>query len=231
MKIHRFIGPFDLGQHHLMIRDPELFKQLRSVLKLQTGERIILSTGKGEEALFEIGGYGKDSVSVNLIEPLVNSAEPKVRTILYCAILKREHFELVAQKATEVGVHAIVPVISKRTIKLNVRGERIEKIIREAAEQSGRGLVPELHEAMELNEAFEHAKGNAFNYFFDPTGDVLVSAESSDQGTGLFIGPEGGWDETEIAAARDRGIPIVSFSKLIMRAETAAIIATYLFTK
>jgi 16S rRNA (uracil1498-N3)-methyltransferase len=229
MKVHRFIGDFDLTQRQLLIKDPELAKQMRSVLKLGTGEQIILSTGKGQEALCELGGYGQDSISITVLEPLVNDAEPATHIILYCAILKRENFELVAQKATEVGVKEVVPVITKRTVKLNLKLDRLEKIIKEAAEQSGRAIVPILHQPKTLDEAFEHAGSHTANYFFDFSGKQLEKGTLQGP-VGVFIGPEGGWDESEVQQASERGHIIMNLGKLTFRAETAAIIVSYLFS-
>ena len=228
MKIHRFIGNFDLTQQNLLIKDSDLTKQLRSVLKLHTGEKIILSNGLGQEALCEVGGYGTDSVSVNVLEQLENSAEPTSHVILYCAILKRENFELVVQKATEVGVKEIVPVITQRTIKLNLKQDRLQKIVKEAAEQSGRALVPIVHAPMTLEEAFDHAAGHTINFLFDPTGTPLEKGELQGP-VGVFVGPEGGWDDTEIEAARQNKLVVMSLGKLTLRAETAAVIISYLF--
>ncbi|MDP2630763.1 MAG: RsmE family RNA methyltransferase [Candidatus Uhrbacteria bacterium] len=228
MKIHRFIGDFDLSQQSLLIKDSDLAKQMRSVLKLHTGERIILANGLGLEALCEVGGYGADSVSVNILEQLTNKVEPSSYTILYCAILKRENFELVAQKATEVGAKEIIPVITKRTVKLNLRPDRLEKIIKEAAEQSGRAFIPKLYAPMTLEDAFDRAAKHSANFFFDPSGAPLQKGEFLEP-VGVFIGPEGGWEEGEIELAREKGCQIVSLGKLTFRAETAAVIASYLF--
>jgi 16S rRNA (uracil1498-N3)-methyltransferase len=152
-----------------------------------------------------------------------------VQVILYCSIIKRENFELMAQKATEVGVKEIVPLLSSRTIKLNIKSERVEKIIKEASEQSGRGKVPELHPPMTFKDALEHAKSNDLNLFFDPSGKIF-SPLTQEKKIGVFIGPEGGWDEDEIGLARAQNFQIVSLGKLVLRAETAAIVASFLPT-
>ncbi len=229
MKIHRFIGDFDLSQASLLIKDAELAKQMRSVLKLHTGEKIILSNGKGDEALCELGGYGKDAVSITILEKRTNESEPPSHVILYCAILKRENFELVAQKATEIGVKEIVPLITRRTIKLNLNLERLEKIVREAAEQSGRGVVPLIHQPMEFEAAVAQAQANSANIIFQPNENVVDQKNMSTGPIGLFIGPEGGWDDMEITLAKESGIVPQSLGALVLRGETAAIIASYLF--
>ena len=83
---------------------------------------------------------------------------------------KKENFELVVQKAVEIGVKEIIPIITKRTVKLNLKYDRLEKIIKEAAEQSGRGILPILRKAMDFKKAIEEAEQNNINLFFDISG-------------------------------------------------------------
>ena len=95
----------------------------------------------------------------------------------------------------------------------------------------GRALVPVFHEPIELSEALEHAKGNALNIFFDPGGalfDIRTTIPKSARRIGVFIGPEGGWESGEVELARQYGCVVTSLGKLILRAETAAVIAAYL---
>ena len=131
MKIHRFIGNFEINIGDLKINGKELLNQFRSVLKLKVGEKIILCDGKINEGVAEIKAYGKDYIEVEIQEVSVNKNEPVREVILYCSILKRENFELVVQKATEVGIKEIIPIITERTVKLDIRKDRLEKIIKE----------------------------------------------------------------------------------------------------
>ena len=231
MKLHRFIANVALRAGTIVVPEPELAHQLRDVLRLRPGDEIILSDGRGHEAICQVVSYEQDSVQLTVNEVTENTLEPYVDVYLYPSILKKENLELVAQKATEVGVKVIIPVISARTVKLNVRSERMVKIVREAAEQSGRAQVPMFHEPIELSEAFKHAKGNDLNIFFDPGGelfDVRTTIPRSARRIGIFIGPEGGWESGEIELARQHGCVITSLGKLILRAETAAVVAAYL---
>ncbi len=230
MKVHRFIGKFNLRKGKLVIADKEFLNQMRKVLRLSEGEAIILGDGNMNEASATISGYGNDSVEVDITEIRENTNEPQGKVILYCAILKKENFELVVQKATEIGIKKIVPVISERTIKLELRRDRMEKIIREAAEQSGRGIVPVLHEPVDFGNAVKMAKDNSANYFFDISGDSFENCNLSidNCAVGVWTGPEGGWDETEIKMAKEKGFKIINLGPLTLRAETAAIVASSL---
>ena len=230
MKVHRFlIKNCNLSTRLLRFYDHEVVNQIKNVLKLRVGEELMVGDGNENEARVRILEIKKDFVEGEVLEVFKNTNELDAAVVLYCSLLKRENFEWVVQKATEVGVSEIVPVIAKRTIKLGLNIGRLEKIAKEAAEQSARGRVPVLHEALLLRDALQDAHLNMVNLFFDKSG------KSSDDGTylqgeriGVFIGPEGGWDESEIELAKEKKCRIVSLSPLTLRAETAAVVASYL---
>ncbi len=247
MKNHRFIGDFSLKIGNLKLRDDELFNQARNVLRLKVGDEIILGDGKLNEARAKIKGYERGVVDVEILAINRNQNESKNHVVLYCSILKKENFELVVQKATEVGISEIVPIITARTVKLDVRKDRLEKIIKEAAEQSGRGVVPILHDPIDFEKAIFGVDKSSINFFFDKSGEVFQHRKSggftmltykSDPSPNsyklipihIFIGPEGGWNLQEIEAAKIAGFEIISLGKLTFRAETAAIIASYIST-
>jgi len=227
MKIHRFIGNFDFSKPTIVFRDGELLNQIKNVLRLSIYEQVILSSGDGQEVSATIESLNKDEVSFKIIEKKENLAESDNFVTLYCSILKRENFELIVQKATECGVKMIVPIISDRTIKTGLKIDRLEKIIKEASEQSGRGILPKLSETVSFSEALSLSKNNDINLFFDISGEKLTK-ENMNNKVGIFIGPEGGWTEGEISLAKENECRIVTLGPLTLRGETAAIIATYL---
>ncbi len=234
MKLHRFILEFTVSDGWVEIVDAEVVNQMRNVLKLKVGEQVLLclpaQTGDGPimEVVGEIEVMGSGGIKVKVIKEQENENEPARKVVLYCAILKRENFELVVQKATEIGVAEIVPVITRRTVKLNVKQERLEKIIKEAAEQSGRGVVPNILPPQKFEEQVERVKGQGAHILFDGSGSQLLTTNYSLPTIGLWIGPEGGWDDSEIVAAKTAGFTIASLGKLTLRAETAAVVAAYL---
>lgn len=213
-------------QGFLQIHDQKIVRQIRSVLRLSAGEKILLADGRGREALATIVKLTNRSVAVELERIIDNENEPTKHVVLYAAILKRENFELVVQKATEIGIKEIVPLITRRTVKLALKHDRLEKIIREAAEQSGRGMVPKLHQPMEFEEAITRAKGR--HILFDVSGQILDSSFQISDSLGTWIGPEGGWEASEIEKALSFKFQVLSLGKLTLRAETAAIVAAYL---
>lgn len=234
MKTHRFIGNFELKTGNLKVYDEEVLYQLKNVLKLRAGEKIILCDGKMNEGMAEIKEYGKNFVAVEILETNFNKNESERKVILYCAILKRENFELVVQKATEVGVKEIVPIITDRTIKLDIRQDRLKKIIKEAAEQSGRGVAPVLHDPIDFEKSITRQARNNANFFLDKSGQIFRLARSKDglarstSRTGIFVGPEGGWTSRELETAKTSGFEVISLGNTTLRAETAAIIGSYL---
>ena len=240
MKLHRFFIEQDLSGPNIRLNDQELFNQTRNVLHLKSGEDVILFNGDSQEVVAKIVEYGKDSVFLERVRVYENSNEPKRELFLYCSVLKKENFELVVQKAVEIGASKIIPVISDRTIKMNLRIDRLCKIAKEAAEQSGRAMVPQVHEPMSWEMAVGQASHNEPNFLFDPSGAAFenskfpayfASEEIENSPLGIWIGPEGGWSEWEIKKAEELGFQVVSLGRLTLRAETAAIIASYLSSK
>lgn len=202
---------------------------MKDVLKLRVGERVVLCDGRGTEADGTIAAFSKTGVDIDIMERRANANEPGRRVILYCAVIKRELFDFVVQKATEAGVAEIVPVTTRRTVKQGLKRERLVTIMREAAEQSGRGVLPVLHDVMALEEAIADAGRNETNVVADAGGSDIRSVKPVDR-IGVFIGPEGGWESEEVRMMKEHGFPVVSFGKTTLRAETAALIGVYVFS-
>ena len=232
LKIHRFIGDFDLSPHTVIVNNVALLHQWLRILRFAVGENVILCSGNRHEILGRIIALSKHEASIEVIERRVNEAEPQREVTLYCAILKRENFELAVQKAVEVGVTRIVPVRSHRTVKLNVKQERLLTIIKEAAEQSGRGILPILEEPKSFSDAIGDSSRCQARLFFDimsePFQPALIAGKTS---ACAFIGPEGGWSPEERAAAKQAGLHFVTIGPLVLRGETAAIVAGYLLCR
>jgi len=228
MRLHRFIGDFDLTKETLSVSDRAHINQWRNVLRLKVGDALVLSDGEGHEATATLIESTGAEIRLALAEMETPGREPKKEVALYCAILKRENFELVAQKATEIGIRQIVPLLSERTLKQGLNRERLMRILVEASEQSGRTTVPELGEPTAFEEAIA-AVNPAESTLFDLSGAPFADFDLKDFRTfNLFIGPEGGFAESEVALARDRGLTIASLGSLTLRGETAAIVASYL---
>ena len=225
MKRHYFIGDFDLNLSEVKCLDTEIIHQINDVLKLKIKEEVVLCDGKGLAAIAEISIIGKKEILFFVQMPLPKQVE-KNNVILYAALLKRDSFEWLLQKAVEAGVNEIVPLTTERTIKSDLNFKRAQKIVKEAAEQSERQFLPELQLPQTLKEALKSTKGNVI--FFDPSGENLSEVKINGNEFSIFIGPEGGWSEKEIELVRKSDTTIINLGHSILRGETAATIAVYL---
>lgn len=225
MKQHRFFGTFDFSATPLVIADPLIVYQMKRVLRMQPGDSCILCSYDGVCMSGTLKAFIKETAEFSMHDRIKTADTDMPEIVLYCAILKRENFEWVVQKATEIGVARIVPLITVRTIKQSLKRDRLEKIIREAAEQSQRSQVPLIQDPQEISAVLtEHLPGMHIAY--DPSGSSQAPLYNNSV-THIYIGPEGGWDQTEIADFHKAGIALHSLGQLILRAETAAVVATY----
>jgi 16S rRNA (uracil1498-N3)-methyltransferase len=210
------------------ITDTEQIKHLKNILKLVPGEEIVLTNGKGFGAIFAIAEYQKEGIMLEKTQDLLKETLG-VDIILACAILKQDHFELVAQKTTELGITSIIPLVTDRTIKSGIKEIRLQKIIKEAAEQSERTTLPALSNVTSFKEYMSKASASQRPiYLLDPSGIPHTQLViEKDKSRTILIGPEGGWTEQELAQAHEAGVTIVSLGTTILRAETAAIVGTF----
>jgi len=225
MKKHRFIGDFDLTKNEVEIANSEQVRQIRTVLRLEMGEKIILSDGKGAEAEGTLTSLSKSKVTVKIQR--VEKVGEKSRIVnLYLAILKKENFELAVQKAVECGVGTITPIITDRTIKTGLNIERLQKIIFETCEQSGRSMAPDLFETFPFEEAINSQAEHKIIFHLGE-GVKDFNPDTKAQTVNIFVGPEGGFTDKEIMLAQEHGYIPASLGPLTLRGETAAIVATY----
>ncbi len=182
--MHRFFSP-DLTPSQ------EILRQLKNVLHFQKGERFILFDGSGYDFISEFDGSG-----AKILEKVLNRREPERKIFLCQSLLKKDKMEWVFQKGTEAGVFEFVPALSARSVKKDFNKVRAEKIIREAAEQSGRAILPKVGEVKDFKEALEFVqKERLSGVIADPNSKKHISEILKEPKMALFIGPEGGWTE------------------------------------
>lgn len=221
MKLHRFFVENKIEGNEIAITDENLLNQWRNVLRFDAGDKAILFDGRGDEFLCEFVSLSKKNATLKVLERKTG-LKPAREVTLYMALIKKDNFELVLEKATELGVSHIVPVQADRSEKKGVNYERAQKIVREASEQSGRAMVPTLSEIIDIKKIPNEV------VVFDPRGELSAreyfTAHTADP-VSIFIGPEGGFTDNEIESFHARNIPIVTTGPQILRAETAAIVA------
>ena len=208
----------------------ELVWQFLKVLRVKSGDDVILFDGSGYDFRARVEKTKHKECYLRIIDSFVPNREPKRKLILFQPLIKKEKFELVLQKGTEVGVSEFVPVIAERSIKRGFNLTRSQKIIKEAAEQSGRAFIPLLRDPMVFERAIEFTINRDYQVFFasfEARPEERVAAYPSKHQVALFIGPEGGWTDKEIDKARTAGYLVISLGKLTLRSETASIVAAY----
>lgn len=225
MKVHRFFVEEEIGERKtLEIKTEHLLHQWRNVLRFVAGDKVVLFDGRGSDFLCEISAITKNVASLSVLEETAGVI-PSKKITLFVSLIKRENFELVLEKATELGVSHIVPVIADRSEKKSLNHERALKIVIEASEQSGRANIPFLDEAVTIEEAVEKYKKEVSLVVFDPTGISNREILTKDSSLGLFVGPEGGFTPAELEFFAEKEIPIIKLGEQILRAETANIVA------
>ncbi len=234
-----FIEPadIDLSEGQIRIRGEDV-NHIRNALRMKKGEQILLSTGQKDdpvEYLCEIDDIRSDEVVAKILDLQKNARELPADLYLFQAIPKGDRFETVIQKCVELGVHEIVPVISARTIvKLDEKravkkAERWRGISLAAAKQSKRSFVPDVQcpvtwadaveTASKLDRVlvpYENAKGISHTR-------SAIGAIQPGESVGIFIGPEGGFEEKEIAQLEALGAESITLGHRILRTDTASI--------
>jgi len=211
--------------------DGEAAHHLGRVLRAQTGQLYELSDGE-RVWLGRIESVGRDRVQFALVEELP-AVHPGVDTTLLLAVVKFDAFEWALEKATELGVNKIVPLAAERSEKALLaaaakRTERWKKILMEASQQSRRVRVPALGELVKAEDAFASRQDGLRVMLSErasasPLRKVLQGRQATK--AALAIGPEGGWTDSEFAAAETSGFLEASLGRLILRTETAVVTA------
>jgi 16S rRNA (uracil1498-N3)-methyltransferase len=218
--------------------------QINRVLRLSYGEKVIILDNLGNEyevELVELGGRKARGI-IHSCYPA--EGEPWNQVWLYIAITQREKFEWILQKCTEIGVMGFVPIISSRCLGQSIREveekrTRWERILREAAEQSGRGRIPSILPALPIEKGFQEAGRNspAAFIFWEKEQKLSfskalknITGNSLDPGrkTVIMIGPEGGFTDGEMEKASESGLLAVTLGRRVLRMETAAVVAAAL---
>jgi 16S rRNA (uracil1498-N3)-methyltransferase len=194
-----------------------LFRSLR----LREGDKVIIADGYGREALCALTAERSAAV----LEVYASKGEPLAPVHLYPSVAKGERFEWLLQKAAELGASSITPVLSRRCVAAApppAKLERYRKILRSAAEQSGRGTVPRLLEPVTFDGAAAAARGlRIFCYENERTATLREALREGAAETSVLTGPEGGYTPEEAALAEQNGWKSVSLGNTILRCETA----------
>jgi 16S rRNA (uracil1498-N3)-methyltransferase len=206
-------------------------RYILAVLRLGPGDEVTVFDGAGNEYRTELTEDDEKGIYLAIQERLRPERESPLQITLGQALLKGERMKFVIQKATELGVNRIIPLVTSRTIPLvegereSLRRERWQRIAQEAAKQSGRAMVPEIEAVHELADFLSQAAGARIMLWEgEPTPLREVAKKiDADAGITLLIGPEGGFSEEEVTAAQARGFLVAGLGQRVLRAETATL--------
>ncbi len=212
-------------------------KHIEKVLRMNCGDHILVFDGTGVEYTAELVSIEKNLCRAKVMSQSVSLSEPKIKLTLFQGLPKSGKMEIIVQKAVELGVSEIVPVIMDRcVVKINGKSAALEKTQRwnkvsvEAAKQCGRGIVPKVLEPVTFDEAVGQMSGMDLAIMpYEELGHqgnmglkALLDENKSAVQIGVMVGPEGGFSENEASRAVQNGINTVGLGKRILRTETVS---------
>lgn len=228
-----FVEPSQINGNRIVITGSDV-NHIRNVLRMKIGEEIAVSNGiDGKEYRCGIEEYSEDSVLCTLRFIKEDGIELPSKVYLFQGLPKADKMELIVQKAVELGAYEIIPVAAKRcVVKLDEKKaagkvNRWQGIAEAAAKQSKRAVIPQVHPVMTMKAALEYAgKMDVRLIPYELAKDMehtrnMLQQIRPGQSVAILIGPEGGFEESEIQAALDAGIEPVTLGRRILRTETA----------
>ncbi|HHT96526.1 MAG TPA: 16S rRNA (uracil(1498)-N(3))-methyltransferase [Clostridiales bacterium] len=234
--MHRFyVDKSQINNNSIIIIGPDV-NHIKNVLRIKTNEKITVSDGQSKEYYCIIEKMDKTEIVLKIESFDENNTELKSQIILFQAIPKKDKMELIIQKAVELGVSQIVPVVTNRVIvkiddeKREIKKmERWQNISENAAKQSRRGIIPIVKPIHSFNQAIEHLKDLDISLMpyenargIDKTKEIISTIKDNST-IGIFIGSEGGFTENEIEVAKQNNIIPISLGRRILRTETAGL--------
>lgn len=222
MRVHRFFVGSDIElTHDFWIHDERLIWQWRKVLRMQSGQDVVLFDGVRDERLYRIVELKDTEAHLQYVTDFERKT-PSREVYLFWSLLKKDKNEWVLQKGTELGVSHFVPLLADRSEKLGFDVERARKIMIEAAEQCGRSDIPAVREPITPHTALGELSGRV-KLFICEQGSESPSGDQ-DGPVGVLVGPEGGWSDKEKQLFSDQNIPHIGLGQFTLRAETATVV-------
>lgn len=238
--MHKFFVPESNIKDNIAIITGDDVKHIYKVLRLKIGDKININNCIGKEFLGEIKSIDKATVICNIIENININNESNIKIHLYQGLPKAVKLELIIQKATELGVMSVTPVITERVIVKNELSEskkieRWNKIALEACKQSKRTIVPEVKNIIKFNDflkevenfdlvviPYENERNQGIKNMIASLGEKKINTIA------IMVGPEGGFEEEEIKKLKEIGAYIVTLGPRILRTETAGFVCSSL---
>jgi len=234
---HFFIAPEQLSEDSAVILGSDV-RHIGAVLRMKPGEKIMVNAGGDWDYLCEIAEIGTEAVQLRILEGRQETRELPVSITLYQGLPKGEKMELIVQKAVELGAARVVPVAMHRSVvrldekKAAAKQKRWQAIAEAAAKQAGRSVIPEVALPLSFQEALKRVEAEGTELCLLPyerssgmaaTRELIRSVKAG-QRIAVMIGPEGGFEETEVEAAENQGFHALTLGKRILRTETAGLV-------
>ena len=225
-----FIPEYDGGEKIYL--NEEQSRHLAKSLRMKAGDMITVCSGTGEDYGCMIDEIGKEGVVLSVCYRKASESEPDIKVSLYQGVPKGDKMEDIIQKCVELGIHDITPMLTKRSVsrpqekQAEKKRIRYSKISLEAAQQSGRGIVPQINKMISLKEAVAACDADCKIVFYEGGGESLKSIIPQDiKSVSVYIGPEGGFEESEVELIKSAGGKIASLGPRILRTQTAPVTA------
>ncbi len=228
----RFFVPAGTLKAHKIALSGDLAHRLARVLRLRRGDKVVLTEGGEREFEVELTGVSANAVTGVVTGDRPSPSEPAIEVVLYQSLIRPNRFDIAIEKGTELGVARFVPVVNARSQIEEAsqgRAERWGRLVIEAAEQCGRGRLPAIDPPLPFGEALASAPGVLVVPYeaerANRLADYLRALPEKPHAVSLFIGPEGGYTDGEIALARESGAALVTLGRQVLRSETAGVVA------
>lgn len=212
--------------------DEEQSRHISKSLRMRCGDMLTLCDGAGNDYGCIIDEITKNSVTLTVCYKQASDTEPDIRVSLFQGVPKGDKMEEIIQKCVELGIFEITPVLTKRSIsrpdekQAKRKQARYQKIALEAAQQSGRGIVPEIKEMTSFKNAVHSCSADLIIIFYEGGGKSIQELLTDDiKSAAVFIGPEGGFEKEEVDAVLQKGGVNATLGKRILRTQTAPVAA------
>lgn len=231
---HFFVSPEQVKEEKIYVEGTDV-NHMKNVLRMKIGEELTVNDGEGYQYLCAVETYEADMAVLKILKRTKDESELTSKIYLFQGLPKQDKMELIVQKAVELGVYQVIPVSTKRAVvkldakKAKKKVERWQQIAVSAAKQAGRGIIPAVGEVCSYAQALKMA--GELDVILIPyelaegmkETKKIISDIKPGQSVGIFIGPEGGFEEEEVERAVEAGAKPVTLGKRILRTETAGL--------
>ena len=231
---HFFVSPEQVKEGKIYVEGGDV-NHMKNVLRMKTGEELTVNDGEGSQYLCAVESYEADMAVLKILGKKQDESELASKIYLFQGLPKQDKMELIVQKSVELGAYQVIPVATKRAVvkldakKAKKKVERWQQIAVSAAKQAGRGIIPAVGEVCTYAQALKYAEKLDVALIpyelaegMEETKQIIAEIRPG-QSVGIFIGPEGGFEEEEVALAMKTGANPVTLGKRILRTETAGL--------